>query len=119
MFFKNNLKPAYAAANASCSNSSKAMRYDAVSFNTDNADEFNSFDSTPNYGAKNVQKRPQPKAQSSQAPRKNNNATKKSIFIALAAIAVLIALIAIVIAIVASGNKDVKFASNSFIRRNC
>lgn len=114
MFFKNNLKPAYAAANASCSNRSKDMRYEAVSFNTENADEFNSFDSTPNYAAKNTQKRPQPKAQSSQAPRKNNNATK-SIIIAVAAIAILIAIIAIVVAIVASGNKDIKFANNSFI----
>lgn len=117
MFFKNNFKPAYATANASFSRSERAARPESVTFSTSN-EEFNAFDSTPNYnnsGApKRPQQRPQQKASAAQAPKKNNNSTK-SIIIAVAAIAVLIAIIAIGVVIVSSMNKDIKYASNSFV----
>jgi len=122
MFFKNNLKPAFATADASYSSSksSKALRSDSVMF-ADNAgtDDFNAFDSTPNYnnaGAqKRPQQRPQQKSQGSQTPRKKSSKKSMSIIIAAAAIIVLIAVIVIGIAIVSSMNKDVKYTNNSFI----
>ena len=117
MFFKNNFKPAYATANASFSRSEKAARSESAVFSAA-GEEFNAFDSTPNYnnsGApKRPQQRPQQKTTASQAPRKNNNSTK-SIIIAVAAIAVLIAIIAIGVVIVSSMNKNIKFANNSFV----
>ena len=117
MFFKNNFQPAYATANASFSRSERSARSESVMFSADN-EEFNAFDSTPNYNSSNAQKRPQQrpqqKASGAQASRKNNNSTK-SIIIAVAAIAVLIAIIAIGVVIVSSMNKDIKFKDNSFV----
>ena len=116
MFFKNNFKPAYATANASFSDGRKAERAEFATFNTADED-FNAFDSTPNYNSnaqKRPQQKPQQKASGSQASRKNNNSTK-SIIIAVAAIAVLIAIIAIGVVIVSSMNKDIKFKDNSFV----
>lgn len=118
MFFKNNFTPAYATANAASSKSNKAARFEAIAFNAENSDEFNAFDSTPNYNKSGAQKRsaqkPQQKPNGSQNTRKGNNSTK-SIIIAAAAIVVLIAVIAIGVVIVSSMNKDIKFKDNSFV----
>ena len=62
MFFKNNFQPAYATANASFSRSERSARSESVMFSADN-EEFNAFDSTPNYNSSNAQKRPQQRPQ--------------------------------------------------------
>ena len=104
MFFKNNIRPAFATASATGNSAQRKAKNNAFTYDAADTDDFGSFGAQAQGAA----------GKSGNAP-KQSGFKRSSIIIAVAAIVAVILLIVVIVAVASNSSGDIKYEDNTYV----